>query len=378
MALFQRSLLFALLAGVLAAGTACSSGGSGDTVRIGLAGAFDDPIGRPMQLGAELAVAEINADGGIGGRKVELVERNDYGDPDSAVAIATSLYQSNVSAVVGHLFSGTTLAASPVYNSGSSPVVAISPSSSSPAVSGIGPYTFRVCPSDDAHGAALARWVRDRLGLTRGTVLYLDNEYGRGVRARFVAEFEQRQGEIIAQAPYLGDAPDVGAYLDRLVKDGRSQFLVVAGNRSEAEAVITQAARRDIRIPVLGGDGLEGIESMGAPAEGVYASMAYISLLETPANRRFVKAYRAKYPAEPLPNQPAAATYDAIHLLRDVIAKTGPNRERVREGVAQVNFVAPFQGVTGAIAFDSLGDVPRRQVYIGVVRKGAVQLAEGQ
>lgn len=378
MALFDRSMLFALLAPALATIVAGCGASSGGTVHIGLAGAFDDPIGRPMQLAAELAVSEINASGGIGGQKVVLLEKNDYADPDSAVVVANALYSSDVSAVIGHLFSGTTLAAAPVYNSGSNPVVAVSPSSSSPEVSGAGPYTFRVCPSDDAHGAALARWVRDRLGLVRGTVLYLNNEYGRGVRQRFVDEFTRRGGEVLAESPYLGDKPDVSAYLDRIVKDGRSQFLVIAGNRPEAEEILQQAHRRGINVPVLGGDGLEGIEAAGSLAEGVYTSMAYIALLDTPANRKFVAAYRARYPDAPAPNQPAAATYDAVYLLRDVIAKSGTSRRSVRDGVMQVNPANPFQGVTGAIAFDSLGDVPNRQVYIGVVHGGAVQLAEGQ
>ena len=378
MALFDRSMLFALLTPALAAVVAGCGASSGGTVRIGLAGAFDDPIGRPMKLAAELAVSEINAGGGIGGQKLELVEKNDYADPDSAVVVANALYSSDVSAVIGHLFSGTTLAAAPVYNSGSDPVVAVSPSSSSPEVSGAGPWTFRVCPSDDAHGAALARWVRDRLGLVRGTVLYLNNEYGRGVRQRFVDEFTRRGGELLAESPYLGDKPDVSAYLDRMVKDGRSQFLVIAGNRPEAEEILQQAHRRGINVPVLGGDGLEGIEGAGSLAEGVYTSMAYISLLDTPANRKFVAAYRSRYPDAPAPNQPAAATYDAVYLLRDVIAKSGPSRRSVLDGVKQINPANPFQGVTGAIAFDSLGDVPNRQVYIGVVHGGAVQLAEGQ
>ena len=378
MALFDRSMLFALLTPALAAVVAGCGASSGGTVRIGLAGAFDDPIGRPMKLAAELAVSEINAGGGIGGQKLELVEKNDYADPDSAVVVANALYSSDVSAVIGHLFSGTTLAAAPVYNSGSDPVVAVSPSSSSPEVSGAGPWTFRVCPSDDAHGAALARWVRDRLGLVRGTVLYLNNEYGRGVRQRFVDEFTRRGGELLADSPYLGDKPDVSAYLDRMVKDGRSQFLVIAGNRPEAEEILQQAHRRGINVPVLGGDGLEGIEGAGSLAEGVYTSMAYISLLDTPANRKFVAAYRSRYPDAPAPNQPAAATYDAVYLLRDVIAKSGPSRRSVLDGVKQINPANPFQGVTGAIAFDSLGDVPNRQVYIGVVHGGAVQLAEGQ
>src|SRR5439155_11108097 len=118
-------LLSALLAG------SCRHS-SADVVRIGVAGSFSDPIGLPMKQAAELAAEEINAVGGINGQRLELVARDDYADPDSAVFVASDLYDSGVSAVVGHLFSGMTLAAAPVYNGGANPVVAISPSSSSP------------------------------------------------------------------------------------------------------------------------------------------------------------------------------------------------------------------------------------------------------
>ena len=114
------------------------------------------------------------------------------------------------SAVVGHLFSGTTLAAAPVYNGGDDPVAAISPSSSSPEVSSAGDHTFRVCPSDLAHGAALAEWVRETLNLERGAVLYLNDQYGRGIRQTFVEHFTRLGGRLESVDPYLGDRPDVG------------------------------------------------------------------------------------------------------------------------------------------------------------------------
>ena len=175
-------------AAVAALLTACAAA-DGGPVRIGVAGSFSDPIGLPMKLAAELAAEEINATGGVNGRPLELVTRDDYADPDSAVFVAGDLYQTEVSAIVGHLFSSTTLAAAPVYNGGDDPVAAISPSSSSPEVTAAGDHTFRVCPSDLAHGAALARWVRERLGLERGAVLYLNDQYGRGIRQTFVQQF---------------------------------------------------------------------------------------------------------------------------------------------------------------------------------------------
>ena len=332
-----------------------------------------------MKRAAELAVMEINAAGGIHGRPIELLEKDDYADPDSAVFVATDLYEAGVSAVVGHLWSGTTLAAAPVYNGGSDPVAAISPSSSSPDISTAGDYTFRICPSDLAHGAALARWVHDSLHLERGAVLYLNDQYGRGVRQSFVRDFTRRGGVLVAIDPYLGDKPEVGPYLDRLAKMGRVDFLVVAGNRGDAEEILRQARGRGLSMPVLGGDGLEGIEEAGAVADGVYLSSAYLPTLETPANRAFVQAYRKKFPGTGLPNQPAAATYDAVYLLRDVIARAGTKREAVRQALAQVGASAPaFKGVTGTVAFDMRGDVPNQTVYIGVVHDGGVRLAGRQ
>ncbi len=349
---------------------------SQEPIRIGLAGSLSDPVGVPMKRAAELAVEEINAQGGIDGRPVELLQRDDYADPDSAVFVATDLYEAGVSAVIGHLFSSTTLAAAPVYNGGTQPVAAISPSSSSPEISTAGDYTFRICPSDLAHGAALARWIYDTLGLRRGAVLYLNDQYGRGIRQTFVRDFTRRGGDLVAIDPYLGEMPTVGPYLDRLAKVGTAQFLVVAGNRIEAEEILRQARTRGLQMPVLGGDGLEGIEEAGAIADGVYLSSAYLATINTPANRAFLQAYRRKYPGAGLPNQPAAATYDAVYLLRDVIAKAGPKREDVRRALARIGSQdPPFRGVTGTVAFDIRGDVPNQAVYIGIVQDGTVHLA---
>jgi branched-chain amino acid transport system substrate-binding protein len=372
LALFRPLTLFALA--ILASGCAATESGP---VRIGVAGSFSDPIGLPMMLAAELAAEEINAGGGINGRPLELVTRDDYADPDSAVFIANDLYDSGVSAVVGHLFSGTTLAAAPVYNGGPDPVVAISPSSSSPEVSSAGDYTFRVCPSDLAHGATLARWVYERLGFRRGAVLYLNDQYGRGIRQTFVQEFIRLGGQLESVDPYLGARPEVGPYLDRIAKTRTSQFIIVAGNRVEAEEIIRQSRRRGLTVPVLGGDGLEGIHEAGALAEGVYLSSAYFPNISTMANRQFVKAFQRKFPKAGPPNQPAAATYDAVYLLREIIERVGTDRGAVRRALAGVGSeTKPYDGVTGTVAFDAAGDVPDQNVYMGLVKQGAIEVVE--
>jgi branched-chain amino acid transport system substrate-binding protein len=347
----------------------------GGAVRIGVAGSFSDPIGLPMKLAAQMAAEEINAAGGINGRRLELILRDDYADPDSAIFVASDLYASGVTAVVGHIFSGMTLAAAPIYNGGKNPVVAISPSSSSPEVAGAGDYTFRLCPSDLAHGTVLAHWVRDQLHFARGAVLYLNDGYGRGIRQTFVSEYTRLGGNLLSVDPYLGDRPEVGPYMDRLARGEHPEFLIVAGNIAEAEEILRQARKRGLTMPVLGGDGLEGIQEAGALAEGVYLSSPYFPSVPSAANRRFVGAWRAKYPSAGMPNQPAAATYDAIYLLRDVIERAGTDRAAVRRALAEVGSVQPaYEGVTGTVAFDVNGDVPNQNVYVGVVHHGAVQV----
>ncbi len=378
MALFEPLRRNARRAGLIvfiALATASCRTPAREVVRIGVAGSFSDPIGLPMKQAAELAADEINASGGINGRRLELVTRDDYADPDSAVFVAGELYDSDVAAVVGHIFSGETLAAAPIYNGGDRPVAAISPSSSSPELSTAGAYIFRVCPSDVAHGTALAHWVSERLHFSTGALFYLNDQYGRGIRQSFANEFARSGGELQAMNPYLGDKPEVGPYLDLLAHGTRPEFIVVAGNRGDAEEIIRQARRRGLTMPVIGGDGLEGIQESGALAEGVYLSSPYFPAIPTDANRRFIAAFRKKFPTAGPPNQPAAGTYDAIYLLREVIARAGTGRAAIRQALAGVGTsMPPFEGVMGTLAFDSSGDVSTRNVYIGLVHRGAVEV----
>jgi branched-chain amino acid transport system substrate-binding protein len=353
---------------------ACSSGN--EPIRIGLAGPFSDAVGAPMKRAAELAVAEINAAGGIRGRPVQLLARDDFGDPDSAVGVAADLVEAGVVAVIGHVYSGTTLATAPVYNQAG--VTQISPSSTSPRVSAAGDYTFRVCPSDLQQGAALAQFAAERLGFRRGTILYLNDDYGRGLRATFASEFARLGGKLDEVVPYLGDTPDLSVFLERVARRGTSEFIFIGGNRGEAEQALATARARGIRIPMLGGDGLEGIEQAGSLAEGTYVSNGYLASLDSPRNNEFVAAWRHRYPDGSEPNQPAAATYDILFLLRDVIGRVGTDQTSIRDAVAEIGRRAPaFQGVTGDIAFDGKGDVPKQRVVIGVVAQGRIVAVEG-
>jgi branched-chain amino acid transport system substrate-binding protein len=289
------------------------------------------------------------------------------------------LVDSGVVAVIGHIYSSTTLASAPVYNDARNPVLQISPSATSPTITTAGEYTFRVCPSDLQYGGALARFVRNTLGLSRGTIIYVNNDYGRGIRRTFTEEFNRLGGALTAVDPFLESAPEIGAYLERLAQDGGSQFIVVAANIEEGEQVLREIRARNIQLPILGGDGFDGMEDKGPIAEGIYSSTVYLPTLNTEANRRFLEAYRARYPLGNPVDYSAAASYDIVYLLKDALLRAGTDRRALRDAVADIGRGSPaFQGLTGQIAFDENGDVPQLTIQIGVVRNGTLRPAEGR
>lgn len=324
-----------------------------------------------MQRAAELAVKEINARGGIRGRELVLRVMDDSARPDVAIRIARELVDDPaVVAVVGHLTSGTSLAAGRVYGDARRPLVMISPSASSPDLSGVNPYVFRICPSDLSHGAQLARFARQTLGASRVGVIYVDDDYGRGLRLSFAAEFRRLGGEVVEEDPALPTTPSLEPYLSRLRESGRLDALMLATERGGAELALREMARLGLQWAALGGDALTGIEAAGPIAEGVRLSSAY--LVDRPGSRNegFVEAYARAYPGQ-RPDHRGAGAYDIVQLLAGVLAEVGSDRRAIRDRLAEVGTAAPaYEGVTGTIAFDRRGDVPAKSVVIGAVRGG--------
>ena len=356
-----------------------SCGGSGP-IRIGMLGTYGDPLGKPQRFGAQLAVKQINDAGGVNGRMLELVEAEDHGEPDSAVTAALTLAQDpSIVAVIGGSFSGPTLASAPVFNDPANHVLQITPSGSNPDISYAGDWTFRVCPSDLSHAAALARFVRQTLRLERGAVLYMNNGYGRGFRTAFEQEFVRLGGTVAFADPYIPErVREAAPYLDRIAADRGIQFILAASYVDDGTELLKMARARNVTVPFLGGDGLEGIERQGAIAEGTYQTAAYLANLTTTANTEWVAQYRAAFPQEPPPNQTAVATYDAVKLLAQLIRDVGTDRTALRNALAEVGRSRPaYDGVSGRIAFDSLGDVPEKRVLIAQARGGVSRAVEG-
>ena len=332
-----------------------------------------------MRRAAELAVKEINARGGVRGRPLALRIMDDSGRPDLAIRIAQQLVDDPaVVAVIGHLNSSAALAAGRIYGEARRPVVMISPSASSPDLSGINPFVFRACPSDVSHGAQLARYARHMLNARRVGVMYLDDDYGRGLRLSFVGEFKRLGGEVIEEDPMLSTTPSLEPYVTRLQQSGGVDALILATDLGGAQLALREMSRAGVHWTTLGGDALSGIEQSGPLAEGVRMSVAYLVDQAGDRNAQFVATYARAYPGE-RPDHRGATTYDIVHLLATVLRDAGPQRRAVRDRVARVGRdLPPFEGVTGRIAFDDRGDVPTKSVVIGTVREGRVVTEPGQ
>lgn len=340
---------------------------------IGLAGPFSQPRGVSMRRAAELAVKEINARGVLRGRQLELRIVDDSGRADVAIRVAQTLVDDPaVVAVVGHLTSGTSLAAAPVYGEGRRPVVMISPSASSPDLSGVNPFVFRVCPTDLSHGAQLARYARQTLGARRAGIIYIDDDYGRGLRQSFAAEFRRLGGTVVEQDPSLAATASLEPYLSRMRQAGGVDVLMLATERGGAELALRDLVRLGIRWPTIGGDALTGIEAAGGLAEGVRVSSAYLSDRPGERNAVFVAAYARAYEGQ-RPDHRGAGAYDIVQLLARVVTAVGTDRRAVRDRIARIGRDLPaYEGVTGTIAFDARGDVPAKSVVVGVVRDGRI------
>src|SRR5207247_7390306 len=183
---------------------------------IGVAGPFSQSRGASMKLAAQMAEQQLRERGGVAGRPLRLVFVDDSGVDDIAVRVAKKFSDSSqVVAVIGHLSSGPTRSALAVYQNARRPVPVISPSASNPDLSGLSPWFFRICPCDLAQGAKLARLAGQRLGAARAAVIYTNDDYGRGARRPFAAEFTRLGGTGVEEEPFLATHTPAGPYLGR-------------------------------------------------------------------------------------------------------------------------------------------------------------------
>ncbi len=335
-----------------------------EPIYIGSAGPWNEISGRMMQRGVRFAVEEINAAGGIAGRPLQVIERDDSGDGTQAAAIASEFVtNSAILGVVGHVTSGAMMAAAPIYDQG---LAAIATSASSPDLSGISEWTFRVIPSDSVNGLMLARFATER-GFRRAAILYENNSYGRGLAAAFSDAF---RGSIVSRDPIpSGDSGSVEPFVS-WIRTRDADLVFVASTNQSGRRVLREARRQGLSAAFMGGDGWTSVARDTALAEGVWVGAPFSARDPRPEAQQFVKSFVARYDEEPDAN--AALAYDATRILARAIERAGASRSRVRDWIAGLRETQPYQGVTGPISFRADGDLMSRGITMTRIRSGAL------
>lgn len=346
---------------------------SDEAVVLGLAAPLDEAYGASTRLGAELAVRQINADGGIEGRPLELQLQNDSANPQRAIRVARALADDPaVVGVVGHVNSGTMTAAGPIYDENE--LAAVATSATSPLVAGLGPWVFRIASSDSANAVALAQRAQ-QLG-QRIAVLYANDDYGRGLATSFRDAVTAAGGRVVESDPYLETTEDFSPYLERMRRQA-VDLVFIAGLEEGAARAIRQAQAIGLDARFIGGDGVEGLVGMGPAYDGTRVGLLFHPDAN-PAARDFAAAYRAAYGRDP--DSFAASGYDAVRLIARAVREGAADRASIREHLEEVGRAGgsgPFEGATGTLRFDERGDPADKEFAIGVIRDGRIELDGG-
>jgi branched-chain amino acid transport system substrate-binding protein len=339
---------------------------------VGAAGPWKQGYGLQNLQGVELAVEEINKAGGINGHPLRLISRDDEGDGTVATKIAQDFVATRrVSAVIGHVNSSGMLSAAPVYDG---QLVAVATSATSPDLSGISSWVFRIISSDSLNGIALANFASKfgQRAPASVAVLYENNTYGRGLADSFRRSFH---GDIVSLDPINADLPTAEPYISFL-KTRKPRIVFVAGRVASALKILQEAKRQGFNPIFAGGDGWQGILADTATSEGTFIGMSFTPADPSPAARAFVAAFTKKFNTEP--DAHAALAYDATKLIAQALKEKGPDRRAIRDYLRSLNRETAYEGLTGPAYFEDTGDPVGMRFKVFRVRNGLLTVADAR
>ena len=354
------------LGGALTVVLAACSPAEPAEIRIGVlpyvTGARSISSGRGTIEGAELAAAELNAKGGIrvNGRfrAVTLIIADAGQQEEVAIRSARSLInQQNVVALIGPQFSRDAIPVAALADAVGMPM--ISPMSSHPKTTDGRRWVFRLAYRDEFQGEVMARFARERLGVQRAAMLYdVSNDYSRDLAAVFRTQFEARGGQIVADEKFTSDAASDFRPQLRRIRAAGAEAIFAPGYLDADSTQLAQSRELGMRITFLGPDSWDpGLMTHFADMQEVYLVSPWHRGIGTPESVRFGDLYTARYGKPPVAT--AAATYDAVMILAEAIARSGVEPESIRASLASTR----HRGATGDLSFPNGGD-PRRTAYI--------------
>ena len=356
-----RTLAVAVVAA--AALTACRL--SEQTVKIGEYASLtgkEAAFGQSSHKGTLLAIEEINAAGGVLGKKVELITEDDQSKQgESATIVKKLISRDKVVGILGEVASMRSLEAAPICQAYRIPM--ISPSSTNPKVTEIGPYIFRVCFIDPFQGTVMAKFAKDTLKLHRVALLTsVSSAYSVGLAKYFKERFVADGGEIVIDQKFTEGDKDFNAQLTA-IKAAGVEGIYVSGYYTEAALICKQARELGITIPLFGGDGWEApelVEIGGAAVEGCYYSTHFSPQADTPKGKAFVASYQARWGE--IPDAMAALGYDSAGVMIDAIRRAGSTEgPAIRDALAATK---DYDGATGMTTMDKDRNASKAAVVI--------------
>jgi len=339
-------------------GAGGSSTGSGDAaaeeILIGEYGSLtgeDATFGTSTKNGIDIAVDEINAAAGLLGKKVRVIVEDDQGKAEEANIVVTKLItKDKVVAVLGEVASSRSLAAAPVAQQYSVPM--ISPSSTNVEVTRKGDYVFRVCFLDPFQGFVMAKFATNTLKMTKVAILRdIKSDYSVGLANAFIENFKKMGGTIVGDESYSAGDTDFNAQLTS-IKAKNPQAIFVPGYYTAVGLIARQAKKQGIAAPLLGGDGWDSpklTEIGGAALDGSFFTNHYSVEDPSPEAQKFLAAYKARFNS--VPDALAGLGYDSAMVLFEAIKRAGStDGKKIRDEIARTKDHA---GVTGKITLDS-------------------------
>ena len=351
--------------------SATAPAASGNTIVIGEVGSMtgsEATFGTSTRDGIQLAINQVNAAGGILGKKVEVVAMDDQGKPDEAATATTKLItQNKVVAVLGEVASSRSMAMAPIAQQYKIPMV--TPSSTNPKVTELGDYVFRVCFIDPFQGLVMAKFAAEVLKVKKVAILRdVKSDYSMGLAQFFIETFKKLGGEIVVDQSYGSQDVDFKSQLTA-IRAKKPEAIFVPGYYTEVGLIARQAKELGMKVPLMGGDGWDSpkLTEIGQDAiVGSYFSNHYTQEDTSPNVVKFVTDFKAAFNV--VPDGLAAMGYDAAMVLFDAMRRAGTtDSAKVREALATTK---DYPAVTGNITINEKRDAVKSAVVLKVEKDG--------
>jgi branched-chain amino acid transport system substrate-binding protein len=315
--------------------------------------------------GIELAIEEINNDGGINGRRVVLIPEDDTGNPEITVNAYRKLTARNkVNVIIGSLTSGCTIAITSLAQA--QQVVLVAPAATAPEVTDAGDFIFRACFIDPFQGAVGGAFAANELRAKRAAILYDNgNDYSVGLKDNFITAFQNAGGLIVANESYITKDVDFNAQITK-IRTANPDVVYLPDYYSTVALIAKQLRAQGINTPIVGADGWDGLaENAGDEVLNGFYSTHYVSDSTDPRVQNFVAAYQLKYGSVPVSF--AALGYDSMYLIRDAIERAGSTTDSaaIRDALAATNGAY----LTGNLSFDEKRNPIKSAVVVELVKQ---------